>query len=250
MKIIRYLADRKIEYGILDGEQVQALDGDPFAQIKKSGRSCALKDVRLLSPCAPSKIVAIGLNYHAHAKEVNQPAPEEPIMFFKPSTSVIGPEDNILYPAGLQRLDYECELGVVIGQQATKVSKEAAMSYILGYTCVNDVSARDWQKKDAQWTRAKGSDTFAPVGPCIETELDPANVVIETFLNGELKQQANTSDLIFDVPTLISYVSQVITLLPGDVIATGTPSGIGPMQRGDTVEIKIESIGTLRNYIT
>ncbi len=249
MKIIRYAADQETRYGILEGDQVQELDGEPYAQIKKSGRSCALKDVKLLAPCAPSKIVAIGLNYHAHAKEVNQPAPAEPIMFFKPSTSVIGPEDNILYPAGTTRVDYECELGVVMAKETTKVSKAEAMSYVLGYTCVNDVSARDWQKNDAQWARAKGSDTFAPVGPCIETELDAGNVVVETYLNGERKQHANTSDLIFDVPTLISYISQVITLLPGDVIATGTPSGISPMQKGDTVEIRIEPIGTLRNYV-
>lgn len=249
MKIIRYAADSKTRYGILEGDQVQELDGEPYAQIKKSGRSCALKDVKLLAPCAPSKIVAIGLNYHAHAKEVNQPAPAEPIMFFKPSTSVTGPEDKILYPAGTTRVDYECELGVVMGKETTKVSEGNAMSYVLGYTCVNDVSARDWQKNDAQWARAKGSDTFGPVGPCIETELDPGNVVVETYLNGERKQQANTSDLIFDVPTLISYISQVITLLPGDVIATGTPSGISPMQKGDTVEIRIEPIGTLRNYV-
>jgi 2-keto-4-pentenoate hydratase/2-oxohepta-3-ene-1,7-dioic acid hydratase in catechol pathway len=249
MKIIRYLADKEIEYGILEGEQVQVLDGAPYEQIKKTGRSRKLADVRLLAPCAPSKIVAIGLNYHAHAKEVGQPDPAEPIMFFKPSTSVIGPEDNILYPAGTTRVDYECELGVVMKKQATKVSKADAMKYVLGYTCCNDVSARDWQKNDTQWARAKGSDTFSPVGPCIETELDPANVVVETYLNGELKQQANTSDLIFNVPTLISYISQVITLLPGDVIATGTPSGISPMQRGDTVEIKIEPIGTLKNYV-
>jgi 2-keto-4-pentenoate hydratase/2-oxohepta-3-ene-1,7-dioic acid hydratase in catechol pathway len=249
MKIVRYSISGKIEYGVLDGEQVQSLAVEPYEQIKKTGRSHKLADVRLLAPCTPTKIVAIGLNYHSHAKEVNQPAPSEPIMFFKPSTSVVGPGDNVIYPANSQRLDYECELGVVIGSRATGVSKEQAMAHVLGYTCFNDVTARDWQAKDSQWSRAKGSDTFAPVGPCIDTEIDPGNVFVETHLNGELKQRANTSDLIFDVPTLVSYISGVITLLPGDVIATGTPSGIGPMQRGDTVEIKIEPIGTLKNYI-
>ena len=249
MKIIRYTIGKQTEYGILEGEQVQGLDGEPYPQIKRSNRYYKLSDVKLLAPCTPSKIVAIGLNYYSHAKEVNQPVPEEPMMFYKPSTSVIGPEDKIRYPEGSQHLDYECELGVVIKSLARQVSKQEAMKYVLGYTCFNDVTARDWQKKDSQWSRAKGSDTFSPIGPCIETELDPGNVLVETYLNGERKQRANTSDLVFGVPELVSYISQVITLLPGDVIATGTPSGISSMQRGDTVEIKIEHIGTLRNYV-
>ncbi len=249
MKIIRYKIGSQTEYGILEGERVQALDGDPYPQIKKSDRSHKLSDLQLICPATPTKIVAIGLNYYSHAKEVNQPVPKEPMMFYKPSTAVIGPEEKIIYPKGSQHLDYECELGVVIKSRASKVSREEAMKYVLGYTCVNDVTARDWQKSDSQWSRAKGSDTFAPIGPCIETELDPGNVLVETYLNGELKQRSNTSDLVFGVPELVSYISQVITLLTGDVIATGTPSGISSMQRGDTVEIKIENIGTLRNYV-
>jgi len=249
MKIIRYTIGKQTEYGILEGEQVQGLEGDPFSQIKKSNRNYKLSDVKLLAPCTPSKIVAIGLNYYSHAKEVNQPVPEEPMMFYKPSTSVIGPEDKIRYPEGSQHLDYECELGVVIKSLAQQVAKQEALKYVLGYTCFNDVTARDWQKKDSQWSRAKGSDTFSPIGPWIETELDPGNVLVETYVNGERKQQANTSDLVFGVPELVSYITQVITLLPGDVIATGTPSGISSLQRGDTVEIKIEHIGTLRNYV-
>lgn len=249
MKIVRYIADKKIEYGIWDGEQVQALADTPLRQIKKLDHFHKLSEVKLLPPCLPTKVVAIGLNYYSHAKEVGQPVPKEPMMFFKPSTSVIGPEDKIINPEGCQRLDYEAELGVVIKSQASHVSKDEAMKYVLGYTCFNDVTARDWQAKDSQWARAKGSDTFSPIGPCIETELDPANLLVESYLNGERKQQVNTSDLVFSVPELVSYISQVITLLPGDVIATGTPAGIGPMKSGDTIEIKIERVGTLRNYI-
>ena len=248
MKIVRYLIDRKIEYGILDGEQVQGLAEPPFRQIKKLDRYHKLSEVKLLSPCLPTKVVAIGLNYYSHAKEVGQPVPKEPMMFFKPSTSVIGTEDKIINP-GCERLDYEAELGVVIKSQASKVSKQEAMKYVLGYTCFNDVTARDWQDKDSQWSRAKGSDTFSSIGPCIETDLNPGNVLVESYLNGERKQQVNTSDLIFPVPELVSYISQVITLLPGDVIATGTPAGIGPMKSGDIIEIKIAHIGTLRNYV-
>ena len=248
MKIVRYSIGSKTEYGILDGEQVQVIDGTPFPEIKKLDQFHKLSEVKLLAPSEPTKIVAIGLNYHSHAKEVGQPAPDEPIMFYKPSSAVIGPEDKIYNP-GSTRVDYEAELGVVIKAQATKVSEKDAMKHVLGYTCFNDVSARDWQKNDSQWTRAKGADTFAPFGPWIETDLDPGKVMLEAYLNGECKQQVNTSDLIFAVPALVSYISQFITLFPGDVIATGTPAGIGPMKSGDTIEIKVEGIGTLRNYM-
>ncbi len=193
--------------------------------------------------------MALGLNYHSHAKELNIPLPNAPLIFLKPSTAVIGPEDNITYPSASHRVDYEGELGVVIKKPVWRVSVEDALDYVLGYTCFNDTTARDLQHSDKQWTRAKGFDTFAAVGPCIETELDPGNVVLETYLNGELKQQGNTDDLIYSVPGLINFISNVMTLLPGDIIATGTPSGVGPMYPGDTVEIKIEPIGTLRNYV-
>jgi len=175
--------------------------------------------------------------------------PDAPLIFLKPSTAVIGPEDNIVYPASSARVDYEGELGVVIKKPVWRVSIDDALDYVLGYTCFNDVTARDLQEQDKQWTRAKSFDTFAAVGPCIETDLDAGNVVLETYLNGELKQKVNTSDLIFTVPELINFISHVMSLLPGDIIATGTPSGIGPMHPGDTVEVKIEPIGTLRNYI-
>ena len=248
MKIVRYSIGSKTEYGILDGEQIQIIDGTPFPEIKKLNQFHKLSEVKLLAPCEPTKIVAIGLNYYSHAKEVGQPIPTEPAMFYKPSSAVIGQEDKIHNP-GCERLDYEAELGVVIKAQATKVSEKDAMKYVLGYTCFNDITARDWQKMDSQWARAKGSDMFAPFGPWIETDLDPGKVMLEAYLNGELKQQVNTSDLVFAVPALVSYVSRFITLFPGDVIATGTPAGIGPMKSGDIIEIKVEGVGTLRNYI-
>ncbi len=250
MKIVRYAVGTKTEYGILDGEQVQALDSGPYQQIKKSNQSRRLSEIKLLSPCAPSKVVAVGLNYFSHAEEVKKPVPSEPLLFLKPSTAIIGPEDDIFYPPFSQRVDYEAELGVVIKTRARQVTREEAMNYVLGYTCFNDVTARDLQEKDSQWLRAKGCDTFAPIGPCIETELDPGNVWVEAYLNGERRQRVNTSDLIFPVPGLVSYISHILTLLPGDIIATGTPSGIGPMNRGDTIEIKIEPIGTLRNRVS
>ncbi|MDP6632867.1 MAG: fumarylacetoacetate hydrolase family protein [Dehalococcoidales bacterium] len=249
MKIVRFAAGARVEYGILTGESIQAITGKPYRTIKITDRYYRLNEVRLLSPCLPSKIVAMGLNYRKHAEEVKLPIPQTPLIFLKPPTSVIGPEDNIVLPPSSTRVDYEGELAVVIKKKASHVSEAEALEYVLGYTCLNDVSARDHQRDDVQWTRSKGFDTFGPVGPCIETELDPGNIMLETYLNGELKQQSNTDDLIYPVPTQISFISDVMTLLPGDIIATGTPSGIGRMLPGDTVEIKIASIGTLRNYV-
>jgi 2-keto-4-pentenoate hydratase/2-oxohepta-3-ene-1,7-dioic acid hydratase in catechol pathway len=249
MKIVRYTVDKKTEYGIMEGETVRGLAGTPYHHLKANGQSHRLSDLRLLSPCQPSKIVALGVNYRSHAAEVNHRLPTEPLIFIKPSTSVIGPEDSIIYPDSSERVDYEGELGVVIKTLAHHVAREDAGRYILGYTCVNDVTARDLQSRDKQWTRSKSFDTFCPIGPCIETELDPASLSLETCLNGEIKQRTSTSDLIFPVFELVSFISHVMTLLPGDIIATGTTSGIGPMQPGDTVEIKIENIGTLRNYV-
>ncbi|MFH1031574.1 MAG: fumarylacetoacetate hydrolase family protein [Chloroflexota bacterium] len=249
MKIVRFAIGEKVRFGLLKGESIQAIAGGPFRYVKPVDRHFLLNDVRLLAPCEPSKIVAVGLNYRSHAEETNSPIPEVPLIFFKPSTAVIGPEDKIIYPNFSNRVDYECELGVVIKKPAWRVSKEKALDYVLGYTGFNDITARDIQNKDKQWTRAKGFDTSAAIGPCIETDLDPANVTVMTYLNGELKQKGNTRDLIYPIPELINFITQGITLLPGDVIATGTPAGIGPMQSGDTVEVKIEQIGTLRNYL-
>lgn len=249
MKIVRFTHGDRAEYGILYEDGIQSIHGTPFVDIQTTNQLHRLSDIRLLPPCLPSKIVALGVNYRSHGEEMNHRIPTEPLIFIKPSTSVIGTEDNIIYPESSQRVDYEGELGVVVKSVTRHVSKEEAADYILGYTCVNDVTARDLQARDKQWTRAKGFDTFCPIGPCIETELDPTDLALETILNGEIKQQTRTSQLIFPVFELVSFISHVMTLLPGDIIATGTTSGIGPMQPGDIVEVRIEGIGTLRNYV-
>lgn len=249
MKIVRFAFDKKTGYGILENQAIRTIQGNPFGTLRYSGNKLRLNDVRLLAPCVPSKIVCMGVNFRSHAGEVNTKIPEAPLIFLKPPTAVIGPEDKIIYPAMSKRVDYEGELGVVIKKKASRVTKESALDFVLGYTCFNDVTARDLQSLDGQWTRAKGFDTFAAFGPWIETEIDPSATSVETYLNGELKQKGNTSDLIYSVPDVVSFISHVMTLLPGDVIATGTPSGIGPMKPGDTVEVKIAPIGTLRNYV-
>ncbi len=249
MKIVRFAADGKARYGILREQSFQAIEGKPFRQIKLTDQFYQRNQVKLLAPCQPSKIVALGLNYHNHVKELGTQVPNSPLTFLKPSTAVIGPEDNIVYPSASARVDYEGELAVVLKKPVWRVAIKDALDYVLGYTCFNDVTARDLQYHDKQWTRAKGFDTFAAVGPWIETELNPGSVVLETYLNGKLKQQGNTSDLIYSIPELISFISNVMTLLPGDIIATGTPSGVGPMYPGDTVEVRIPSVGTLRNFV-
>ncbi len=209
-----------------------------------------IKDVTLLSPIIPSKVICIGLNYRDHAEEFNMEIPKEPVIFIKPSTSVIGPGEAIKYPKNLVgRLDYEGELGVVIGKRAYRIKKGEEKNYILGYTCVNDVTARDIQKRDGQWTRSKSFDTFCPIGPCIETELDPTDLRIETLLNGKLVQSSSTANMIFDPFYLVWFISQFMTLLPGDIISTGTPPGVGPMDVGDKVEVRIEGIGSLINRV-
>lgn len=249
MKIVRFTHGEKAEYGILYEDGIQSIHGTPFDVIKTTNQLHRPSNIRLLPPCLPSKIIALGVNYRSHGEEMSHRIPAEPLIFIKPSTSVIGPEDNIIYPESSQRVDYEGELGVVIKSITRHVLKEEAGHYILGYTCVNDVTARDLQSRDKQWTRSKSFDTFCPIGPCIETELDTASLSLETYLNGEIKQKTSTSNLIFPVFELVSFISHIMTLLPGDIIATGTTSGIGPMQPGDTVEVKIENIGTLRNYV-
>ncbi len=198
----------------------------------------------------PTKIIAIGLNYHDHAKELNMPVPKSPILFMKPSTSVIGSGDPIIYPPQTKNLHYEGELAIVIKDKCRKVSKADAAKHIKGYTCANDVTARDLQNLDGQWTRAKSFDTFCPLGPKIVSNVDPTNLKIQTRVNGKLKQDSNTKNMIFDVFELVSFVSGVMTLLPGDIIITGTPPGVGPLQVGDMVEVEIEGIGTLTNNVT
>lgn len=250
MRIVRYMKDSGICYGIVKGAIIYELEGDVFFQYQLTGREFPLEELKIFAPCQPTKIVALGLNYRSHAEELKMKLPEDPLLFLKPSTSVIGPDENIVYPVMSRRVDYEAEMGVVIGKEAKGVSEDKAEEYILGYTCFNDVTARDLQAKDKQFTRSKGFDTFAPMGPWIETELDPSNLKVESYLNGELKQSGTTADLMFPTFQLVSFISKVMTLLPGDVIATGTPAGIGPMQVGDTIEIVIEGIGALRNRVS
>ena len=257
MRIVRFATPGKRKYGVLQGGIISSLRGSRFTHFGSPGYSFRfdgdiyeLDKVKLLAPCLPSKIVALGLNYRSHAEETRLPIPSVPLIFLKPSTAVIGPDDKIILPPlSKRRVDYEGELGVVIGKRAKNVPQEKAKEFIIGYTCVNDVSERYAQRDDGQWTRAKGFDTFAPIGPWIETEVDPDDLQIETRLSGETRQSARTSDLIFGVAELLSFISGVMTLLPGDIIATGTPSGIGPMSPGDVVEVEIENIGTLRNLV-
>ena len=247
MKLVRYRFGDRIATGVLDGEGVRTLRGTFFEDPVFTGEEVAAADVRLLAPVLPSKVVAVGKNYPAHAAEFDQDVPEEPLLFLKPSTSVIGPGDPIgLLPIS-KRIDYEGELAVVIGRLAHRVAHEDALRYVLGYTCANDVTLRELQAKDGQWTRAKGFDGSCPLGPWIETELDPSDVVVETRVNGELRQRGRTSEMVFDVASLIAHVTAFMTLLPGDVLITGTPEGIGPLAPGDKVEIEIEGIGVLAN---
>jgi len=256
MRIVRFVAQGRARCGLLTQNTLHGLRGSPFSHFQHlanpsilDGSTYTLDKVRLLPPCLPSKIVCLGLNYRSHIEEMKLPMPSVPLIFIKPSTAVIGPEDKIVLPRGWKRIDYEGELGIVIGKKAKDVPEEKAKDYVLGYTCFNDVSDRRAQATDGQWTRAKGYDTFAPIGPWIETEADPDNLKLETYLNGELRQSVSTGDLLFGISRLVNFISGVMTLLPGDVIATGTPSGVGPMKPGDVVEVRIEKIGTLKNFI-
>jgi len=249
LKLFRFLKDDQPCYGLIEGEAIYAVEGPIFGQFRQGKKAAPLADVRLLPPCRPTKILAVGLNYRTHAAEAGYGVPSEPLVFSKPPSSVIGPLEPIVYPALSQHVDYEGELAVVIGQRARNVLPEKAHDFILGYTCGNDVTARDLQQRDDQWTRAKGFDTFCPLGPYIVTDLDPAHLAIQTRVNGQKRQSASTSDMVFNVAELIAYISQVMTLEPGDVILTGTPSGVGPLQPGDVVEVEIEGIGILRNPV-
>jgi 2-keto-4-pentenoate hydratase/2-oxohepta-3-ene-1,7-dioic acid hydratase in catechol pathway len=249
LRLFRVEHEGKPCYVLQVGDSYKAIDGDVFAGPPyKIGRE--IRPARFLAPVVPSKIVGIGLNYKDHAAERNKPLPAEPLMFLKPSTAVIGPEEAIRIPAGVGRVDHEAELGVVIRKRAQHVPAARASEYVLGFTCVNDVTARDLQTKDVQYTRAKGFDTFAPIGPCVAVGLDSKALDVEGFVNGERRQSSNTRELIFSVDEIIAFASSVMTLLPGDVIATGTPSGIGPLKAGDRVTVTIAGIGELRNSVT
>ncbi|MDD5093760.1 MAG: fumarylacetoacetate hydrolase family protein [Dehalococcoidia bacterium] len=249
MRIVRFSCSGKVKYGVMEKDLIRGLRGGPFTRLLMDGSTYHLEEVKLLAPCMPSKIVCLGLNYRSHAVETRMSIPRVPLIFLKPSTAVIGPDDQIVLPRESRRVDYEGELGVVICKSARHVSEGKAKEYVLGYTCFNDVSERHNQRDDGQWTRAKGYDTFAPIGPWIETEIEADDLMLQTFLNGQRQQSISTSDLIFGIDRLINFISGVMTLLPGDVIATGTPSGIGPMNPGDTVEVKIDGIGTLKNTV-
>jgi 2-keto-4-pentenoate hydratase/2-oxohepta-3-ene-1,7-dioic acid hydratase in catechol pathway len=247
-RIYRARNGRDGRYALERGGNLFWLEGDVFGEYRP-GEEIATAGVTFMAPVTPTKIVAIGLNYKDHAAEMNKPLPAEPLMFIKPSTAVIGPEDPIRIPAGVGEIHHEAELAVVIGRTATRVTAAEAHRHVLGLTCLNDVTARELQRKDVQYTRAKGFDTFAPMGPCIAVGLDASALGIEGWVNGEKKQSSNTNQLIFPVDRLVEFVSHVMTLHPGDVITTVTPSGVGPMKPGDRVMIKIEGIGSLSNPV-
>ncbi|MFC0041289.1 fumarylacetoacetate hydrolase family protein [Actinomadura rayongensis] len=250
MRIARFAIDESVSFGVVEENTIAAVRAHPFGELTFTGHRFPLADVRLLAPILPSKVIAIGKNYADHAREMGAEPPAEPVLFSKPSTAVIGPGEAVAYPEKLsERVDYEGELAVVIGRLCREVPAARAADVILGYTCANDVTARDLQKRDGQWTRAKGFDTFCPLGPWIETELDPSDVALTTRVNGETRQDARTSQLLHAIPDLVAYVSQVMTLLPGDVILTGTPAGVGPLEIGDEVTVTVEGVGDLTNRV-
>ena len=253
-RLFRIEHEGRARYAVESGGTYRLVDGDGVAGLRERAEAAAkagseVKPTKILVPVMPSKVVAIGLNYKDHAAEMNKPLPAEPLMFMKPSTAVIGPGETIQIPPHVGEVHHEAELGVVIGKKASHVPADKAMEHVLGLTCLIDVTARELQRKEIQYTRAKGFDTFAPIGPCIAMGLDPAALDVEGWLNGERKQASNTRQLIFTVPQIIAFVSNVMTLLPGDVIATGTPSGVGPLKSGDTFTVKIEGIGELSNPV-
>ena len=250
MRLVRFLVDDQVRYGIVEGDRVRELLRPYYEGLAPMKTTHALDDVHLLAPSRPSKMLCLGLNYRDHAEEMGKPLPDEPVLFMKPTTALCGPGHPITYPKSVGRLDYEAELALVIKRRCRRVAADEADDVILGYTCFNDVTARDLQAKDGQWTRAKGFDSFGVFGPWIETEPgDPDSLAVESRLNGEVKQHSTTAQLIFNCRFVVSWLSHIMTLEAGDVIATGTPSGIGPMEVGDTVEIEVEGIGVLSNPV-
>ncbi len=249
MKIIRFMYKRRICWGILEKDVIRLLKDEPYKKILLTNKRVDFEKIELLTPSYPSKIILAGLNYRDHAQELGLSIPQEPVIFLKPPTSVIAHRQNIVYPEGIGRLDYEGELALVIKKEAKNIPQDKAGDYILGYTCLNDVTARDLQKKDGQWARAKSFDTFCPFGPYVETDINPSCLKIRSYLNGKRVQDSDTSKLIFSVDYLVSFISRIMTLLPGDVISTGTPPGVGPMHPNDKIEVEIEGICNLMNYI-
>jgi 2-keto-4-pentenoate hydratase/2-oxohepta-3-ene-1,7-dioic acid hydratase in catechol pathway len=249
MKIVRFRKGQQIAYGIWEGEAVREIEGAIYGDFGITSTVHRLADVRLLAPAEPTKILCVGLNFRNHIEEIGAPTPKHPAHFLKPLTTLIGPEDPIVIPRVAERVDYEGEPAAVIKRRVKDVSLEEASGAILGYTCLNDVTERSLSTEQGQLTRSKGFDTFAPVGPCIATGLDPASLVLRTHLNGRLMQEAALADMIFSMPFLVQYLSQCMTLLPGDIISAGTPRGVAAMQPGDVVEVSIDGIGVLRNPV-
>ncbi len=251
MKILRFESGGRTAYGLVDpgAGKVREIAGQPFDAVRTTGREYSLDDVRVLAPVTPSKIVAVGLNYRDHAREMGKPIPEEPLLFLKAPSALNRPGGDIVYPRASKRVDHEAELAVVIGRTAKDVKRKDAASVILGYTCINDVTARDLQVKDGLYARAKGFDTFAPLGPWIETDLDPSALAVRCLVNGQVRQDGNTREMAATVPELVEFVSHIMTLNPGDVIATGTPPGVGPVRVGDEIRIEVEGIGALTNRV-
>lgn len=247
MKFVRYESQGKTAYGILNESKILELEGDIFGDYHQTGKELSLDGIKLLTPCQPSKVLAVGLNYKSHIGD--RPAPINPEIFLKTPSCLLEPFGEIIIPREAEDVHYEGELVAVIKKRAKGVSSEQAHEYIFGFTCGNDVSMRRWQRNDLQWWRAKSSDTFGPFGPCIVTETDYGNIRLETRLNGSAVQSQTTADLLFKVPTLVSFISQVMTLLPGDLIFTGTPGTTSPMKDGDVIEVEIEKVGILKNFV-
>ena len=250
MLIGRYMYKSQVFYGMIARNRVTALAGDPFQGIQPGDRDYPLEELVVMAPCSPTKAVCVGLNYRDHAEELNLAVPEEPVLFLKPPTAVIGHGESIILPLSSRQVDYEAELAVVIGRLCRRVKPGEARDYIFGYTCANDVTARDLQRKDGQWTRAKSFDTFLPLGPYIVNDLDPGDVTVSLRLNGIIRQKSSTENLVYSVPELVSFVSGIMTLVPGDIILTGTPGGVGFLSTGDRVEVEIEGIGALSNGVS
>lgn len=242
-------AEGRLRLARVEGDRVIPLVGDLFGETRPDGAPLALSRVQLLAPVIPSKVVGVGVNYRAHAAEMGRDLPKVPKIFLKPSTAVIGPGDAIPLPPGTERVDHEAELGVVIGRTMQRVPAEDALKYVLGYTAVNDVTARDFQKADGVFARAKGFDGFCPLGPVVATGLDPRDLAVRCWVDGELRQDGRSSDLIFDVPAVLAFISSIMTLLPGDVVSTGTPSGVGPLSVGQVVTVEVEGVGRLTNPV-
>ena len=245
MRLVRFRSGDRDGFGIHHGEFIQPISWEPFEDLAGDLEGIDAGSARLLAPVMPTKIVGVGLNYTDHAAELGMETPDEPVLFLKPADTLLGLGGTVVYPSRSERVDYEAELAVVIGERTRSVEPEDALDHVLGYTCGLDITARDLQVTDGQWTRAKSFDTFCPLGPWVQTELEPGCLDIELRLNGEIRQSSDTSKMIFDVPFLISFISSVMTLNPGDVIMTGTPPGVGAVSPGDQIEVSIEGIGTL-----